>query len=87
MAGGREGPIRQAHRADRPASWCLPRGVLPGWRGGGQALVRDDAAVRTEIVTVVIEGELGIDPALVDVQVWGGRVTLRGSLDAARSRS
>jgi CBS domain-containing protein len=48
-----------------------------------QALVRDDAAIRAEVVTGVIEGELGIDPARVDVRVLNGTVTLSGSLDAA----
>ncbi|MEU6379870.1 CBS domain-containing protein [Streptomyces sp. NPDC046909] len=47
-----------------------------------QALVRDDAAIREEVVDVV-EGELGIDPARVQVQVVNGMVMLKGSLDAA----
>jgi len=48
-----------------------------------QALVRDDAAIRAEVVSGIIEGELGIDPARVQVQVLNGMVMLRGSLDAA----
>jgi CBS domain-containing protein len=48
-----------------------------------QALVRDDAAIRAEVVTRVIEGGLGIDPARVNVRVLNGTVTLSGSLDAA----
>ncbi|MGW3108954.1 CBS domain-containing protein [Streptomyces sp. NPDC001100] len=48
-----------------------------------EALVRDDAAIRAEVVAVVIEGELGIDPARVKVQVLNGVVTLTGTLDAA----
>jgi len=47
------------------------------------ALVRDDAAIREEVVTGVIEGELGVDPARVQVQVLNGMVVLKGSLDAA----
>ncbi|WP_329268326.1 CBS domain-containing protein [Streptomyces sp. NBC_01451] len=48
-----------------------------------QALVRDDAAIRAEVVACVVEGELGIDPARVQVQVLNGTVTMKGSLDAA----
>ena len=48
-----------------------------------QALVRDDAAIRAEVVTRIIEGELGIDSAQVDVRVLNGTVTLSGSLDSA----
>ncbi|MEV0173548.1 CBS domain-containing protein [Streptomyces sp. NPDC050803] len=47
-----------------------------------QALVRDDAAIRTEIVEHVVREELGIDPARVRVEVHNGTVTLAGSLDA-----
>ncbi|MEU5100499.1 CBS domain-containing protein [Streptomyces sp. NPDC020996] len=46
------------------------------------ALVREDAAIREEVVSKVMKEELGIDPAQVDVQVRNGTVTLSGSLDA-----
>lgn len=48
------------------------------------ALVRDDAAIRSEVLHRVVRGELGIDPAQVDVEVHDGTVTLSGSLDAGR---
>lgn len=48
------------------------------------ALVRDDAAIRAEVLHRVVVGELGIDPAQVDVEVHDGTVTLSGSLDAGR---
>ncbi|MBD0842068.1 CBS domain-containing protein [Streptomyces sp. TRM68416] len=47
-----------------------------------QALVRDDEAIRTEIVEHVVREELGVDPAQVRVEVRNGTVTLAGSLDA-----
>ncbi|WP_458247707.1 CBS domain-containing protein [Streptomyces sp. MAI_2237] len=49
-----------------------------------RALVRDDAAIRAEVLHRVVRGELGIDPAQVDVEVHDGTVTLSGSLDAGR---
>ncbi|MER5450176.1 CBS domain-containing protein [Streptomyces sp. NPDC002766] len=48
------------------------------------ALVRDDAAIRAEVLHRVVVGELGIDPAQVDAEVHDGTVTLSGSLDAGR---
>ncbi|MFD8307516.1 CBS domain-containing protein [Streptomyces sp. NPDC059690] len=48
------------------------------------ALVRDDAAIRAEVLHRVVLGELGVDPAQVDVEVHDGTVTLSGSLDAGR---
>ncbi|ALV37579.1 CBS domain-containing protein [Streptomyces sp. CdTB01] len=49
-----------------------------------RALVRDDAAIRSEVLHRVLRGEMGVDPAQVDVEVHDGTVTLSGSLDAAR---
>ncbi|MFI8536559.1 CBS domain-containing protein [Streptomyces aquilus] len=49
-----------------------------------QALVRDDAAIRAEVVARVIEGGFGLDAAAVHVEVENGTVTLAGSLNAAR---
>ena len=46
------------------------------------ALVRDDAALRTEIVSHVLREELEVDPRSVGVQVQHGVVTLTGSLPA-----
>ncbi|MFR0354632.1 CBS domain-containing protein [Streptomyces sediminimaris] len=46
------------------------------------ALVRDDAALRAEIVSHVLRDELGVDPKDVRVQVRYGVVTLSGSLAA-----
>ncbi|PWI17964.1 hypothetical protein DI272_30255 [Streptomyces sp. Act143] len=45
------------------------------------ALVRDDAAIHTEIVEHVVRDHLGIDPAQVEIRVRNGTVTLSGSLD------
>ena len=47
-----------------------------------QALVRDDEAIRAEILSRVVTGLLGTDPALVDVDVRNGVVTLTGALPA-----
>jgi CBS domain-containing protein len=46
------------------------------------ALVRDDEAIRAEIVTSVVADTLGLEPALVDVDVRNGVVTLTGALAA-----
>lgn len=46
------------------------------------ALVRDDAAIRTEVLEHIVRKDLGIDPTRVEVHVRNGSVTLRGSLDA-----
>ncbi|MBE8472011.1 CBS domain-containing protein [Streptomyces justiciae] len=48
-----------------------------------QALVRDDAEIRAEVVGRVVEGEFGLAAADVDVRVENGTVTLTGSLTAA----
>ncbi|MDH6605696.1 CBS domain-containing protein [Streptomyces sp. SAI-208] len=45
------------------------------------ALIRDDQAIREEIVSHVIPNRLGIDPGDVEVHVRNGTVTLTGSLD------
>ncbi|MHC3469835.1 CBS domain-containing protein [Streptomyces sp. 7R007] len=46
------------------------------------ALVREDEAIRAEVVDRVLTGELGIDPARVGVEVHNGAVTLSGTLEA-----
>ncbi|WP_405539751.1 CBS domain-containing protein [Streptomyces sp. NBC_00075] len=46
------------------------------------ALVRDDTAIRSEIVSHVVRDELHIGPGQVDVRVRNGTVTLRGTVDA-----
>ncbi|WP_367325280.1 CBS domain-containing protein [Streptomyces sp. HUAS ZL42] len=46
------------------------------------ALVRDDDAIREEVVSRVLRDELGIDRASIDVHVLNGTVTLTGSLAA-----
>ncbi|MGI3199304.1 CBS domain-containing protein [Streptomyces sp. GLT-R25] len=46
------------------------------------ALVRDDTAIRSEIVSHVVRDELHIDPEQVNVRVRNGTVTLRGTIDA-----
>ncbi|MGY6022663.1 CBS domain-containing protein [Streptomyces spinosirectus] len=45
------------------------------------ALVRDDAAIRAEVVSHVLRDELEVDPSTVHVQVRHGVVVLTGSLD------
>ncbi|MEU5893723.1 CBS domain-containing protein [Streptomyces sp. NPDC047461] len=47
-----------------------------------QALVRDDKAIREEVISHILRDELGIDPVEVDVHVHNGTVALRGSLPA-----
>jgi CBS-domain-containing membrane protein len=45
------------------------------------ALVRDDAAIRAEVISHVLRDELKVDPGSVHVQVQHGVVVLTGSLD------
>lgn len=47
-----------------------------------QALVRDDAAIREEVVSHILREELRVDPKSVHVDVHYGVVTLTGSLPA-----
>ncbi|MEU3253362.1 CBS domain-containing protein [Streptomyces sp. NPDC006997] len=62
-----------------------PRGGLVGVVSRNDllhALVRDDAAIREEVVGHVLRDELGLPPGSVDVRVLNGTVTLTGRLDS-----
>lgn len=70
--------IRQVYVTDH-------KGRLIGVVSRGEllhALVRDDAAIRAEVVSHVLREELAIDPESVGVEVSDGVVTLSGSVAA-----